>query len=517
MKNFDNAKRLAALTVALVMCMTALCGCSEKTDRSSKSSKTAENSSAVSSEPEEELIVTLPVEEKQVINETPVSYESFGMDKTEKEDFKNSVKEKTQIPVISITTNDEDIVSLEKYVSCVVDVFNTDGADIDEASAGIKVRGNSSAYYGDVNQILHNQVPYRIKFDKKTNMLGLNEGAECRSWVLLKSDWDLIRNDIAFRFGRRIMQGDDNFCSDAQLVHVYVNEEFKGIYLLCEQSQINPSRVDISEPEEGYTGNDIGYYLELDNYADREETNHYITMDYEQATVTDLEGTKRQFVPADYSIKNDLYTQNQIDFIDKYMNNLFKIVYEACENGKFYEFDENYDLKESSFTTAEETVSAVMDIQSVVDVYMLYEIVHDYDCGEGSFFMCVDFSKDSKCPKLKFTSPWDFNWAYNDSTEQYHAATFADQSFVDQNGDRSNPWFIILMKQDWFINCVKEKWTALKADNALKGCIDEEVAYLEKYKNDLNKTDEWATESADKLLDWIRNRLYFLNGEWLIK
>ncbi|WP_294406815.1 CotH kinase family protein [uncultured Ruminococcus sp.] len=517
MKNFDNAKRLAALTAALVMCMTALCGCSEKTDSSSKSSKTAENSSAVSSEPEKEPIVTLPVGEKQVINETPVSYESFGMDKAEKEDFKNSVKEKTQIPVISITTNDEDIVSLEKYVSCVVDVFNTDGADIDEASAGIKVRGNSSAYYGDVNQILHNQVPYRIKFDKKTNMLGLNDGAECRSWVLLKSDWDLIRNDIAFRFGRRIMQGDDNFCSDAQLVHVYVNEEFKGIYLLCEQSQINSSRVDISEPEEGYTGNDIGYYLELDNYADREETNHYITMDYEQATVTDLEGTKRQFVPADYSIKNDLYTQNQIDFIDKYMNNLFKIVYEACENGKFYEFDENYDLKESSFTTAEETVSAVMDIQSVVDVYMLYEIVHDYDCGEGSFFMCVDFSKDSKCPKLKFTSPWDFNWAYNDSTEQYHAATFADQSFVDQNGDRSNPWFIILMKQDWFVNCVKEKWTALKADNALQGCIDEEVAYLEKYKNDLNKTDEWATESADKLLDWIRNRLYFLNGEWLIK
>ena len=62
---------------------------------------------------------------------------------------------------------------------------------INEASAGIKVRGNSSAYYGDVSQILANKVPYRIKFDKKTNMLGLNNGAECKSWVLLKSDWEL--------------------------------------------------------------------------------------------------------------------------------------------------------------------------------------------------------------------------------------------------------------------------------------------------------------------------------------
>ena len=44
--------------------------------------------------------------------------------------------------------------------------------------------------------------------------------------------------------------------------------------------------------------------------------------------------------------------------------------------------------------------------------------------------MCVDFSKDSKCPKLKFTSPWDFNWAYNDSTEKYYAGAFTDKNFV---------------------------------------------------------------------------------------
>ena len=237
-------------------------------------------------------------------------------------------------------------------------------------------------------------------------------------------------------------------------------------------------------------------------------------MDYDEATVTDIEGEERQFVPAEYSIKNDLYSQNQIDFIDKYMNNIFTIVYEACENGKFYTFDENYDLTEAEYSTAEETVSAVMDIQSVVDMYMLYEIVHDYDCGEGSFFMCVDLSPESKCPKLKFTSPWDFNWAYNDSTEQYHAATFTDQSFVNQNGDRSNPWFIILMKQDWFADQVKEKWTALKDSGAIKACIEEEKAYLEEYKDDLNKTDEWATESAMKLFDWIENRIYWLNSEW---
>lgn len=514
-------KKLTVFCLCAAMCLE-VCSCSGSADKDTSSASSdgkapAENSN-VDSTAEEEPVVTLPVKQKQVINETPATYLSLGKDETEAAAFKEKISSESKIPVISVTTApDDEIVSLDEYVSCTVDLFNVEqNMEISEASAGIKVRGNSSAYYGDINQVLKNPVPYRIKFDEKRNMLGLNDGAECRSWVLLKSDWDLIRNDIAFRFGRAIM-GDSNYCSDSQLVHLYVNEEFKGIYLLCEQCQVNPNRVDISEPEEGYTGTDIGYYLELDNNFSRETVNYWFEMDYDKATVTDINGESRQFVQAEYSIKNDLYSQDQIDFIDKYMNNLFTIVYEACENGKFLAFDENYDLTDADFQTAEETVSAVLDVDSVRDMYILYEIVHDYDCGEGSFFMCIDFSEASQCRKLKFTSPWDFNWAYNDSTEVYHAAAFNDMSFVNQNGDRSNPWFIILMKQDWFVQSVKEKWTAMNEEKLMQTCIQEEKDYLEEYKDDLNKTDEWATESAMKLFEWIENRIYWLNSEWVIK
>lgn len=509
----DMNRRIIAAVCAVVMTGAMLTSCAKETGGSSKAESSSADSQAVTTTAEP--VVTLPATTKQVINSEPATYESLSADKAEKESFKKKIRSQSKIPVISVTTAPDDMIaSREKYTSCVVDVFNCDEKlEINEASAGIKVRGNSSAYYGDVSQILANKVPYRIKFDKKTNMLGLNNGAECRSWVLLKSDWDLIRNDIAFRFGRTIM-GDSNFCSDGQLVHLYVNEEFQGVYELCEQCQINPNRVDISEPEEGYTDTDIGYYLELDNYATSDEDNHYISMDYENATVTDINGETRQFVPAEYSIKNDLYSQNQIDFIDKYLNNLFKIVYEACENGKYYKFDENYDLVDSDVTTAEEAVSNVMDIDSVRDMYILYEIVHDYDCGEGSFYMCVDLSKDSKCPKLKFTSPWDFNWAYNDSTEKYYAGAFTDKNFVAKNGDRSNPWFIVLCKQDWFMDTVKEKWTEMSQEKLLQGCIKTEREYLKEYDADLRKGEEWGPDSAEDLFNWIENRIYWLNSQW---
>ena len=512
----DMNRRIIAAVCAVVMTGATLTSCAKETGESSKAESSPAESQTVTTMTEP--VVTLPATTKQVINSEPATYESLSADKAEKESFKKKIRSESKIPVISVPTAPDDMIaSREMYTSCVVDVFNSDEKlEINEASAGIKVRGNSSAYYGDVSQILANKVPYRIKFDKKTNMLGLNNGAECKSWVLLKSDWDLIRNDIAFRFGRTIM-GDSNFCSDGQLVHLYVNEEFQGVYELCEQCQINPNRVDISEPAEGYTDTDIGYYLELDNYATSDEDNHYISMDYENATVTDINGETRQFVPAEYSIKNDLYSQNQIDFIDKYLKNLFKIVYEACENGKYYKFDENYDLVDSDVTTAEEAVSNVMDIDSVRDMYILYEIVHDYDCGEGSFYMCVDLSKDSKCPKLKFTSPWDFNWAYNDSTEKYYAGAFTDKNFVAKKGDRSNPWFIILCKQDWFMATVKEKWTEMSQEKLLQGCIKTEREYLKEYDADLRKGEEWGPDSAEDLFNWIENRIYWLNSQWKIK
>lgn len=513
-----NKLKITSLLLAAVMTAVSMAGCAS--DGASDSSEAAKNSSkaetsSVSSDiaddsseaPEEEI-------EENVTN----TYESLGIDKDAHVKSVAEIMTSTKIPVISVSTAPGDkVVSREEYTPCVVDVFNTDDSHkITEASAGIKVRGNSSAFYGDVAQILTNQVPYRIKFDSKTNLLGLNSGAECKSWVLLKADWDLIRNDIAFRFGRAIMEGDDNFCSDSQLVHVYLNDEFKGVYLLCEQCQVNPNRVNISEPEKDYTGTDIGYYLEIDNYAWDEPDGHFFEVDYEGATVADIEGTERQFVPAEYSVKSDIYSDEQMEFIEKYTNNVFKIVYEACENGKYLTFDENFDLIDADFTSAEETVKAVMDIQSVVDLYILYEITHDYDCGEGSFFMCVDFSPESKVTKLKFTSPWDFNWAYNDAAKnKYWAAAFTAESFVNQYGDRSNPWFIVLYKQEWFQNAVKEKWTSLNEKAAIRQCFADEQNYLLEYPDDVIATDQWGIESSKTLFEWIYDRIDWLDEIWL--
>lgn len=465
---------------------------------------------------EEDTTEALPEETQPDILENPVSYDSLGIDAEKRQAFHETVNRDTALPVISISTDGTPIVSRESYVPCVVDVLhNQEDYCLQEASAGIKVRGNSSAQFGNEEEILKNTVPYRIKFFDETNMLGLNEGILCKNWVLLKSDWDLIRNDIAFRFGRSIL-GADNYCSDAQLVHLYINEKFIGIYLLCEQNEVHPGRVNISIPQPGYTGTDIGYFLEIDNYAWEEKNGKHFTMYYADATLTDLQGTTRKLESSEYSIKSDIYSTEQETFIATYINNVYTILYEACVNGNYLAFDDNYQPIPSAYHSASEVAEALLDLESVVDLYILQEIAHDYDCGEGSFYMCIDFSEDSTCPQLRFTCPWDYNWAYyDDAAGQYYAAAFNAESFVSQFGDRSHPWFILLMTQDWFVELVKEKWTLLRTQGTFEQCIQVENDLIETYWDDLNAVDDWATYCSYDLITWIETRIQWLDTQWL--
>ncbi len=435
----------------------------------------------------------------------------------ERQAFYDEISDGHTLPIVSIYTAERaEILSLQAYVTCTVDLLNCEGAyALDTLPAGIKVRGNSSAHYGDEEAIRNGTVPYRIRFDEKQSVLGMNDDAKCRSWVLLKTEWDIIRNDIAFRMGRSILRG-NAFCSDSRFVFLYVNEEFQGIYLLCEQCQVHKERVDITEVPTDYTKPDIGYYLEIDNYAWSEPDGHHFTQNYASGTITDIEGVTRAFEPAEYTVKSDIYSEEQMSFITRYMNQLFVALYEACTIGRYSVLDATGTRIAGDFNSAYEVADALLDLNSVVDMYILYEIIHDYDCGEGSFYMCIDFSEGSTCPKLRFTSPWDFNWAYSDEPAgQYYAGAFHAQSFVDEYGDRSNPWFVLLMTQAWFVDMVRERWTELQKDGALEACFTTEEVLIEAHRDDMNIIESWATDSAYDLLTWIRTRVEWLDSQWL--
>ena len=414
------------------------------------------------------------------------------------------LSEERDLPIISVITLDKkEVLSKEEYVTSIVDIFNCDDKFAFSAEAGVKVRGNSTAD--------GSEKPYRIKFDKKQNMLGLHDGKEYKNWVLLKSQWNLAMDYMGFSLADAILE-DKYYSSDCTYVNVYINGKFKGIYLLCEQNQVADDRVDIYEPKKDEKGTDIGYLVEIDHYAD-EGDEPYFMVDYLGAELTDISGRTETFVEAEYTIKSDTYSAEQREFIARYINGTFKILYEAAENNNPMMFDENYNVVSAKgvYKTAEEAARAVIDLESLAYLLIHDELIHDYDVGEGSFYMAVDFSETSTMKKLTFTAPWDFNWAYNENpARRFFACTF--QPIIGES-DRSNPWYITAMKADWFSKIVTEKWAELYNAGTLTDVTKEVQAGVEKLRGDL-EGEEWKIDSANEIIRFVNNRIKWLNKQW---
>lgn len=409
------------------------------------------------------------------------------------------------MPVVHILTyENQRVLSKDEYVTSVIDVFNCGEEYRLTAEGGVKVRGNSTAD--------GSEKPYRIKFDKKQNMLGLHDGEKFKSWVLLRSQWNLIPDFMGFSLAETIFDG-EYYSSDCTYVNVYMNGKYLGLYLLCEQNQACEGRVEVYEPKKGETQTDIGYFIEMDNYAWQEEQ-PYFTLDYEEREFTDYVGTTKAFVADDYSIKSDINTDEQLEFIKKYLDGVFWIMYEAVENNKLMMFDKDYNVvsAEGVYSTPKEAVEAVIDLDSVVNTMILQELVHNYDVGAGSFFMAVDFSQSSQYKRLTFCAPWDFNWAYSEETHgRYYAGAF--QEPVHDMYERSNVWLTVIMKADWFREMLSEKWDELGDGAAISDTVNEVIKTAQTLANDLGD-ESWRIDSAKDVGRFVKGRASWLSTQW---
>ncbi len=444
-------------------------------------------------------------------------YSMFGLSRSERQAFYSEISSEYDLPIIHVSTeNEQEVLSKEDYVNCLVEIFNCDDQYVmDATSAGIRVRGNASAFYGDVDQIRENGAPYRIKFTKKQSVLGLNDNAKCKSWVLLRTYDDGVRDHLAFRLAKAINNG-EYYSSDSTFVQLYINEKFMGLYLLCEQNQENPNRVAINECDPGYTGTDIGYLVELDNYSYDEEWR--FMLNYNKESITDVYGTSRIPKTYYYTVKNDIYSDEQLKFIERYFEVAYEIPLRAIKYGEFYRLNDDFTLTlaQDEFANAYECVSQVLDIESFVDMYITHEIVNNQDVGAGSFFFAVDFGDISLYKTLTCVCPWDFSWAYadyhSDSDGGLYAAKFKDDYFVENWGDRSNPWLILLYSADWFQELVKEKWA--ERYTYILGAIEEVRSTVSTYADDFNKSNSSRSSRANAVLNWTESRVEYLNELW---
>lgn len=409
------------------------------------------------------------------------------------------------MPVISVNTNGASITSKETYVPCLIGIKTENEAlCFENASAGIRLRGNSTRALP--------KKPYRIKFSSKRNLLGLNEGAECKSWVLLAERYDdsFIRNSTAMTFASMIMT---EYSSDWRYVRLVLNGEHKGVYLLAEQSQINPNRIDIEEAGAESAALESGYLFEID--ASSKPPDFYL--EYGDYTIRNFLGDRYTMTANDskmsalfYSVKNDGLSSAQMDFAEKYMENVFKILYYATYDGIAYEFDENYNLVDSAMSPRE-AISAVIDIDSMVRKYIHSEILCNGDEHKKSYFMYVDLSQ-SGSGRLTFGCPWDFDTAFVHWDSVNYRETDVHYSCT------RNLWYVVMLNNEWFRERVIETWDMLYEQyNGYRNALDTLLAIQEIYQGDFNyDARKWGRTEDHQLqisltYQWLIDRIEWLN------
>lgn len=179
----------------------------------------------------------------------------------------------TNLPTVVINTVDGEIpYDKEHDISSTVIIISDGGSKVlSQSDTGIRERGNASRDFP--------KKPWRIKFDKKQNVL--DAPAKAKKWTLINNygDKTLMRNMLAFDIAAKMNMEWVPYCTP---VDVVLNGEYKGCYQLCDQVEVNSGRLDIDEmgPEDisgdALTG---GYFVEVDAYAYDEplwfSTSHY--------------------------------------------------------------------------------------------------------------------------------------------------------------------------------------------------------------------------------------------------
>ena len=206
----------------------------------------------------------------------------------------------TNLPTVSIHTQDG-VIPYDKETEIVsqITIVSDNGTKVLSEPGGVRERGNASRGFP--------KKPYRIKFDKKQNVL--DAPAKAKKWTLINNygDKTLMRNLLAFELSRKMGMP---YTPYGTAVDVLLNGEYKGCYQLCDQIEVKSGRVDITEmtPEDN-TGEALtgGYLIEVDAYA------------YDEPSMfTSNKGNPVTIKSPD----DDAITTNQYEYIRQYFNKM---------------------------------------------------------------------------------------------------------------------------------------------------------------------------------------------------
>lgn len=253
------------------------------------------------------------------------------------------------------------------------------GSEEDPLPLQIKARGNWT-------RIGFSKKPFKIKLDKKQNLLGLTPEKNKHYALLAHADDfnGFMRNFAAFHLGEKIGLP---WTPSMQPVELVINGDYRGLYFLTESIRVGEGRVEIEELDDDVSDPELisgGYIVELDNYYE----DNQIQMEEKSC----VHGHNLDLLRVTWDTP-EIYSELQKRFVT-----------------------DQFSAINNAIGANDNATWSYLDLDDAVRYYLVQEIVSHTEAFHGSTYLYRDRGENQK---WHFSPLWDAGNAFQGYKDNY--------------------------------------------------------------------------------------------------
>ena len=411
----------------------------------------------------------------------------------------------SNLPIMVIDTYGNQILDEPRIDAFMGIIDNDSGVNIIgdnyngyDGQITIEKRGNSSQW--------NDKTPYRfetVNEQGENNNVSLLGMPEENDWVLYApwQDKSMIRNILTYKISNDL----DRYAPRTKLIELYLNDEYRGVYVLMEKIKRDANRVNISKlNSDEISGDDLtgGYILKFD---------WFFTGDNLGGFESDIDGNIYNY---HYPKPSDIVPEQE-NYIINYINDFETIM-----------SSDQYNDQSTGYPS-------VLNVDSFVDFILLQELAKNVDAYRLSTYIYKD--KESVDNRLTAGPVWDFNHGYGncDYGETWEFTNWLLE-YNPEGGDQMSFWWELIWQDDYFQNKISERYTELRStvfsEIYIYGVIDSLVNELGSSVD--RNFSKWPIlglyvwpnyyvfdtfeQEIDYLKGWISDRLNWMDSQILL-
>ena len=382
------------------------------------------------------------------------------------------------LPLMYINTeNGDSIVDKETkipagmYITVPEGYGGYEGLASAENPAELTIKGRGNASW------LLPQKPYKVKFEKKTEVLGMPRHKHFALIPFAAGYADWLAAYAGFELGRMAGMA---WTPRMEPVELVLNGNYEGLYFVVESMKIDSKRLDIFEQEDLCEDPSLitgGWLVEIDNYNDPA-----------QITIPETGNIRLRVT---YKTPEEL-SPVQKDYLTEQFTAMNAAIYSGDPTGNAW--------------------AEYIDAHSVARYFIVRELLHDTDGYNGSFYLHKDLGDNEK---WHFGPLWDVcygglknDWIMNDhpaySLVHWIGAIFGTEAFRKALAEEWQAFYAKLPAIYPYVEELAERCAAADEANHLR--------WPESSKNNTPGKLRYLRSGIENNSQWMNERIMQMSG-----